>query len=107
MKEYIDRHAAIEALRGYFDDQILWDDKGSFVAECCEETINDVPTADVRENVKGEWIEYDSGYGIMAYRCSICGKTTLGAKQYDLYGNEYVYEFCSHCGADMRDKGDD
>ena len=51
------------------------------------EIIDDIPTADVRENVRGEWIS------IMGHQvCSICG-----------YKNDIVpTNFCPNCGADMR-----
>ena len=46
------------------------------------------PTADVRENVKGEWIEDGA-----ITKCSVCGNTS------DYCGTE---NFCHNCGADMR-----
>lgn len=56
-------------------------------------------TADVRENVRGEWVEeYDDDAAIFFKRrwvCSACG-------DYQTYGKP---KFCPNCGADMR--GDD
>ena len=49
--------------------------------------VADAPTADVRENVHGEWVETESVY----YICSLCGD--------DSY---YESNFCPNCGADMR-----
>ena len=54
--------------------------------------IDTQPTADVRENVKGKWLQDkhdEAGYGY--FDCSVCG-----ADFYD------VYDFCPNCGADMR-----
>ena len=56
--------------------------------------VNDIPTADVRENVKGEWIWGDEGY-----HCSKC--------LFHAYGNtldclDGTYKYCPNCGADMR-----
>ena len=54
--------------------------------------INNQPTADVRENVRGEWI---FPYGDKQYkRCSACGKT--------FYSIPATSNFCPNCGADMR-----
>ena len=50
--------------------------------------IETEPTADVRENVKGEWIEDGA-----LTKCSICGSAS------DYCGTE---NFCYNCGADMR-----
>ena len=50
------------------------------------------PSADVRENIHGEWIDYDDDYGSLA--CSICNKDA----PYDI-----PWDFCPNCGADMRD----
>lgn len=56
--------------------------------------IDEQPTADVRENVRGEWIQDKhemAGYGY--FDCSVCG-----ADFYEIDG----FNFCSNCGADMR-----
>lgn len=45
------------------------------------------PTADVRENVHGEWAKICW----KAFRCSECKKVS-----------EYYTNFCPNCGADMR-----
>ena len=71
----------------------------------------DTVTADVRENVHGEWIpgkelsremcagkvlhiEYEN------YKCSACG-LTLDRLLYHIDGSPF-YKFCPNCGADMR-----
>ena len=68
--------------------------------------ISEQPTADVRENVKGEWehgdetarhylgdacVQIDYAY----WRCSACGKV------YE-QSDKPKYNFCPNCGADMR-----
>lgn len=79
---------------------------GGFTANCkdgqkevkkiFDEIIDLQPTADVRENVKGEWAEeYDDDAAIFFKRrwvCSACG-------DYQTYGKP---KFCPNCGADMR-----
>ena len=55
--------------------------------------IDTEPTADVRENVRGEWLHISDGY-CDVLKCSQCGKTT------DSQSN-----FCPNCGCLM--KGED
>ena len=66
-----------------------FDDGVEFVLE----EIDKQPTADVRENVHGEWIEQ----GLSPYegirRCSVCEK---------VYDIREQFNFCPNCGADMR-----
>lgn len=60
--------------------------------EQVKDLIDAMPTADVRENVRGEWI---FPYGDKKYkRCSACGKT--------FYSIPATSNFCPNCGADMR-----
>ena len=59
-----------------------------------KEAINREPTADVRENVRGEWIYGEEGtfgnpYG--HYKCSVCREI-----------RPWRENFCPDCGADMR-----
>jgi hypothetical protein len=49
--------------------------------------IDTEPTADVRENVRGEWIKIHW----KAFKCSECKGIS-----------EYYTDFCPNCGADMR-----
>lgn len=57
--------------------------------------IENQPTADVKEVVRGEWIDVDGNDE--HYKCSICNKT--------INGNSipYYFNFCHKCGADMRE----
>ena len=59
----------------------------------CEDTLEEIidsePTADVRENVKGEWVELRNG----VKRCSVCKFTS---------NHLMTDNFCPNCGADMR-----
>ena len=60
------------------------------------EEIDKIPTVDVRENVKGEWIKIRPKYnGKMLYECSNCHKS-------DVHERGAEVPFCWHCGADMR-----
>ena len=71
--------------------------------------LDDAPTADVRENVKGMWVEvvdrtemYDKE-GVktwgMLFQCNQCG-FVLNA----IEGHTGQYNYCPNCGADMRRK---
>lgn len=60
--------------------------------------IDTEPTADVRENVKGEWIRRDSRYvGWISFDCSVCGETLELDK-----ATSDDFKYCPFCGADMR-----
>lgn len=55
-------------------------------------SLNELPSADVRENVRGEWI---FPYEDKKYKsCSACGKT--------FYSIPATSNYCPNCGADMR-----
>lgn len=66
--------------------------------EDCEiayrDEIDNIPTADVRENVRGEWGRTKNGF----IYCSNCEATW--------YENAWTdkWHFCPNCGADMRGK---
>ena len=55
-----------------------------------------MPTENVRENVKGEWIPIkkgEKGYSAGDFRCSVCGQPNKCYSQ---------TPYCCNCGADMR-----
>lgn len=62
------------------------------------------PTADVRENIRGEWERVDGFTGVEAFgfkettvegwSCSIC--------DFEIDVSEKSFNFCPNCGADMR-----
>lgn len=59
--------------------------------------VADIPVADVRPVMYGQW-EMTKQPGV--YACSICG----------CYGTRHEaieYNFCPHCGADMRGKANE
>ena len=53
--------------------------------------IDTQPTADVRENVRGEWIKKEGSLWTLA-TCSVCGELSVEGDK----------PFCPNCGADMR-----
>lgn len=72
--------------------------KAEYTIEAFVESIfalNDTPTADVRENVHGEWIKVYDKWGdivttVEGYKCSICD-----------YFNTDNDNYCPNCGAKM------
>lgn len=86
MKEYISKDSAIvKALKYIKDDADAFD---------CKEEILQLTAADVRENVKGEWIEIKHTF---LDQCSNCGYIT----------KDVTTNYCPDCGADMRGANDD
>ena len=89
MSRYIDADAfeafGYEVNGGSYDFKDGFDEGVQFVLEC----IDNVPTADVRENVRGEWV--DTTHGL---KCSACGT-------FQVYGSRY-FKYCPVCGAEMR-----
>lgn len=92
MSRYIDADAVLREASKRFD-----------YVDDFEEVLDAIPTADVRENVKGEWIEMGTNTdGTHNIKCSECGggyKTTGHARS---LVTKVKYKFCPHCGADMR-----
>ena len=95
---YIDADKTLKAITSQFDDCV-----------CIADVIyvfDNQPTADVRENVKGEWEYFNvngAAYDIegtktwaVQYRCSKCGFI------HNFIENHGKYNYCPNCGADMR-----
>ena len=104
MSRYIDADEHLQKLRERRDTAIIWElncndeatkDRAQeailIFNECISELIN-APTADVRENVRGEWIEQEDDY-YHYWECSECG---FGV------GLDDIKNYCPNCGADMR-----
>lgn len=77
----------------YIDAELLepdteWDDYEDGYISYSDHQIRCAKTADVRENVRGEWID-DREHN--CYLCSACGLPGLKS-----------FGFCPNCGADMR-----
>lgn len=90
MSRYIDVDKLIEFANNTKDKTIDANDIARF------------PTADVRENVTGNWIKRidNLDYGLIefeGFECSLCGVKIWK----DDYEN-VEFKFCPNCGADMR-----
>lgn len=100
MTEYISRQEAIDRLQDFCD----WCRDGrkqgaDFVLDCI---IPNLPSADVRENVKGEWVKGNYVHrGCYNYSCSAC-KELIGTWNGDYMDTHQGWLFCPMCGADMR-----
>ena len=97
MDDLISRQAVIEKLLDAENHAFNSYYKGLVKAH---RIIADMPFAQP-EIKKGYWIK-DFGFFGAEYICSNCRRETHNAITYDLEGNQYRYEFCPHCGADMR-----
>lgn len=92
MRRYIDA----DKLKEVFDEH---EDDYGYLHGDWEEFIDNAPTADVRENVRGEWIKLDDE-PVYIIECSECGDKLL-----NMIGQP-LPKFCSNCGADMRHIGE-
>ena len=105
---YVKREDAIRALRV---SELKW---STYYTIAAQNAINNIPDADVRENVRGEWEDVEVDYiaditpfpfeAIASMYCPKCGR----------YHNTIYYygdpvenaNFCPNCGADMRGEND-
>lgn len=95
MSRYIDA----EKIEWHEQLEPLGNGKYEYCRVAYMDDIDDIPSADVRENVHGEWIDdYDPvNFGEFRYKCSKCGARTV----------EWADNFCYQCGADMRGEQDE
>ena len=67
-------------------------------------SLDAIPTADVLENVRGEWIHkytHESLHDRTGIWCSACGRDALQDSE-GYYIEDCETDFCPNCGADMR-----
>ena len=88
MSDYISRQMAIDdVLNLKCETRVSWKD-------AVIDSLEDLPSADVRENVRGEWSLVTDRYGVngeYVWKCSACSEMTICKG-----------DFCPNCGADMR-----
>lgn len=98
MSDYIKREEVLNAIH----ELTMY--RGTIPFDSVIFNINKIPTADVRENVREEWVRWYEGIEhdgyteyILHYKCPKCGTE---------YGSHTVkfINFCPFCGADMRGK---
>ena len=92
MSDYISREQAlaeVEELKKIHFDR-------AFVLSKVSDRIEQIPSADVRENIHGEWEEVTDYKDDNVYQwhiiCSVC-------RQRGMFESD---KFCPNCGADMR-----
>lgn len=85
MAEYIEKDKAINTVIEAFADG-----RSAFIA------LEAIPAADVAPVVRGKWVNYGDEYR-PDIRCCVCGQ-----RKPILLGN-FNFNFCSNCGADMRE----
>lgn len=93
-------------MRRYIDTDLLkdkttrvnniWNVTTNAEGKGLDEIIDDIPTADVRENVRGEWLSGDC----MGASCSKCGEYF----SFRTFSEVHNFNFCPNCGAEMRGK---
>lgn len=107
MKRYIDADKLIEHIK---DLPTWWEDEGGVYGHSmkypeglfhCEDVINSIenaPTADVKEVKRGKWYRHNKKeHGDTCYYCSVCEKMALSdCMEWELT------KYCPNCGADMR-----
>lgn len=96
-KEYIEREAALNAIKNEIDNYQPNPDPYSITPyefvrrglNIAYSIIKNQPTADVQEVRHGKWIEYDNG----VQTCSECGE--------EHEWQDYRASYCEDCGAKM------
>ena len=90
LKEEVNKKKVV----GRFNTLLLIDNAQTII--WCSQTPEGLPFMDLRERPKGEWVVYGKQGGIpITDVCSNC--------QYEMKWYKNKYNFCPHCGADMRD----
>ena len=84
--DYIKRKEALSAIKQMSEEHYPY--KTIFRAI---RILHHVPTADVRENVKGKWLKKKGSLWTLA-TCSVCGELSVEGDK----------PFCPNCGAYMR-----
>ena len=99
MADYISRGKAIEAIMDLPNCPNSYSD--TYDKECIIGTLDEVPTADVRENVHAHWVAINDARH--PYRCSNCGS------EFDVETMMLrpLWNFCPYCGAQMGERRDD
>lgn len=85
--ELIDKDKAINALIPIMCEHSIEEDVQSEIILC----LLNVPTVEAKPVAHGEWIESKGVNYWFAHTCSICGEF-----------EDFEYNFCPNCGADMR-----
>ena len=107
MNDLISRQDAIDAvderIQTLLKDETFRQKCGDRDLYGVKRLIQNIPPADVRENVKGEWIDKEYGIGKCHATCSACREISQGNAEDNGFGYDYSFsKYCPNCGADMR-----
>lgn len=101
MAEYIEKQHLLDFLNACIEEE-----KGTrhqVIVEAIKMTIERMPSADVVERKKGEWMATKFSFKLehqserhTYYTCSVCNAS------YECENADYDFSFCPNCGADMR-----
>lgn len=95
MNRYIDTDDFEKLIKPYNTDDII----DGALYNFAHNHMMDTPTADVRENVHGEWIKNEDRAG---WHCSCCGVDDFYAYLWDNIAKyELQDKYCPNCGAEM------
>ena len=90
MGDYIKREDAINALA-------ISQDFSGINAEKLNNLLSNIPSADVVERKRGEWVQISPA---KIYECSVCGGNVMTT-------DIECYKYCHQCGALMKEKEDE
>ena len=76
-------------------------DGNGFTRVAYGDDIDELPTVDVREVVRGKWLQHINEPSL--WSCSQCGLIIFSDNENDRIEK---YKWCSRCGADIRGKND-
>ena len=102
MAEYIKREDVLALGRPALTTYSILDPDLEYISA---RDVMKLPVADVVERKKGKWEDVVSDDNeFLIHACSVCGHGYH--MSFDFNGNIYFYNFCPHCGADMRGEDD-
>ena len=93
MEDLIERSDAIKALHDEWDECLVVDESGEYIADVCENVIDTIPSAD---RPQGEWTQNVFRSDTYRYECSNC-KAHHRAR----------YDYCPSCGCRMEGADDE
>ena len=101
MTEYIKKEEVDKVFQLRVADKELWAEAEIQVAEWLKAEIDEIQSADVQPVKRGKFEERIGygGWGDTYYHCSVCGSDWV-FEEGTPKANEW--NFCPHCGADMR-----
>lgn len=108
MDEYIKREDAINVVQNYMDKKMIKSPKQEQrlfrMRIDLRVRLRNIPAADVRENVRGEWI-FEKGDGMTRVDGWCCTNCKHGFHTNVPYFSDY--KFCPNCGVAMRGDNND